>query len=148
MLNRICYSSLLYNLFDLHVLNQDHQKQNMWVLNVEMRFFYGFLKYLGHPHVSQVIIPIFLNITMHLLVVDKRPVLLIPLSYLFNLVSISNSFNCTKKTCFLRKGEIGFDGKMLRKAMARKTVDHNPSIIRYLEVNIFFLSFVILSTFI
>ena len=31
-------------------------------------------------------------------------------------------------------GEIGFDGKMLRKAMARKTVDYNPSIIRYLEV--------------
>lgn len=36
------------------------------------------------------------------------------------------------------KGEIGFDGKMLRKAMARKTVDYNPSVIRYLEVrNIF-----------
>jgi valyl-tRNA synthetase len=29
---------------------------------------------------------------------------------------------------------IGFDGKMLRKAMARKTVDYNPSVIRYLEV--------------
>jgi hypothetical protein len=26
---------------------------------------------------------------------------------------------------------------MLRKAMARKTVDYNPSIIRYLEVRIF-----------
>lgn len=35
---------------------------------------------------------------------------------------------------FFRIGEIGFDGKMLRKAMARKTVDYNPSIIRYLEV--------------
>jgi len=34
------------------------------------------------------------------------------------------------------QGEIGFDGKMLRKAMARKTVDYNPSIIRYLEVRI------------
>ncbi|CAF1061326.1 unnamed protein product, partial [Didymodactylos carnosus] len=30
-------------------------------------------------------------------------------------------------------GEVGFDGKMLRKAMARKTVDYNPSVIRYLE---------------
>jgi hypothetical protein len=26
---------------------------------------------------------------------------------------------------------------MLRKAMARKTVDYNPSIIRYLEVRVF-----------
>ena len=31
-------------------------------------------------------------------------------------------------------GEVGFDGKMLRKAMARKTVDYYSSTIRYLEV--------------
>ncbi|CAF1231236.1 unnamed protein product [Adineta steineri] len=36
----------------------------------------------------------------------------------------------------VQPGEIGFDGKMLRKAMARKTVDYNPSIIRYLENSI------------
>ncbi|CAF1401173.1 unnamed protein product [Rotaria sordida] len=36
----------------------------------------------------------------------------------------------------VQPGEIGFDGKMLRKAMARKTVDYNPSIIRYLESSI------------
>ncbi|CAF4362274.1 unnamed protein product [Rotaria socialis] len=36
----------------------------------------------------------------------------------------------------IQPGEIGFDGKMLRKAMARKTVDYNPSIIRYLENSI------------
>jgi hypothetical protein len=30
--------------------------------------------------------------------------------------------------------EIGFDGKMLRKSMARKTVDYNPSATLYLEV--------------
>lgn len=33
-------------------------------------------------------------------------------------------------------GEVGFDGKMLRKATARKTVDYNSSVIRYLEVMI------------
>lgn len=33
-------------------------------------------------------------------------------------------------------GEIGFDGKMLRKSVARKTVDHNPSVVKYLEVSI------------
>lgn len=33
-------------------------------------------------------------------------------------------------------GEVGFDGKMLRKTMARKTVDYNPSVVKYLEVNI------------
>ena len=33
-------------------------------------------------------------------------------------------------------GEVGFDGKMLRKAMARKTVDYYSSTIRCLEVNI------------
>ncbi len=27
----------------------------------------------------------------------------------------------------------GFDGKMLRKTIARKTVDYNPSCVRYLE---------------
>lgn len=32
-------------------------------------------------------------------------------------------------------GEVGFDGKMLRKAMARKTVDYNPSVVNYLEVS-------------
>jgi hypothetical protein len=31
-------------------------------------------------------------------------------------------------------GDVGFDGKMLRKAMARKTVDYNPSAVKYLEV--------------
>ena len=31
----------------------------------------------------------------------------------------------------------GFDGKMLRKSMARKTVDYNSSTVKYLEVNIF-----------
>ena len=31
-------------------------------------------------------------------------------------------------------GDVGFDGKMLRKAMARKTIDYNPSAVRYLEV--------------
>ena len=31
-------------------------------------------------------------------------------------------------------GDAGFDGKMLRKAMARKTVDYNPSALKYLEV--------------
>ncbi|CAF3342169.1 unnamed protein product [Rotaria sp. Silwood1] len=36
----------------------------------------------------------------------------------------------------VQPGEIGFDGKMLRKAMARKTVDYNSSIIRYLENSI------------
>ncbi|CAF2505828.1 unnamed protein product [Rotaria sp. Silwood2] len=36
----------------------------------------------------------------------------------------------------VQPGEIGFDGKMLRKAMARKTVDYNPSIIRYLQNSI------------
>jgi hypothetical protein len=35
-------------------------------------------------------------------------------------------------------GEVGFDGKMLRKAMARKTVDYNASTIRSLEVKCFF----------
>lgn len=30
-------------------------------------------------------------------------------------------------------GEVGFDGKMLRKTVARKTVDHNPSVVKYLE---------------
>lgn len=30
-------------------------------------------------------------------------------------------------------GEMGFDGKMLRKTVARKTVDHNPSVVKYLE---------------
>jgi len=35
-------------------------------------------------------------------------------------------------------GEVGFDGKMLRKAMARKTIDYNPSAVRYLEVINFF----------
>jgi hypothetical protein len=32
--------------------------------------------------------------------------------------------------------EVGFDGKMLRKTMARKTVDYNPSVVKYLEVRI------------
>lgn len=32
-------------------------------------------------------------------------------------------------------GDVGFDGKMLRKAMARKTIDYNPSAVRYLEVS-------------
>ena len=30
--------------------------------------------------------------------------------------------------------DVGFDGKMLRKAMARKTVDYHPSVVKYLEV--------------
>ena len=34
--------------------------------------------------------------------------------------------------------EVGFDGKMLRKTMARKTVDYNPSVVKYLEVDIKF----------
>ena len=34
----------------------------------------------------------------------------------------------------MQPGDVGFDGKMLRKAMARKTVDFNPSAARYLEV--------------
>ena len=38
-------------------------------------------------------------------------------------------------------GEVGFDGKMLRKAMARKTVDYYSSTIRYLEVIMKFLLF-------
>lgn len=33
-------------------------------------------------------------------------------------------------------GEMGFDGKMLRKTVARKTVDHNPSVVKYLEVRV------------
>ena len=33
----------------------------------------------------------------------------------------------------LNPTEIGFDGKMLRKTVARKTVDHNPSVVKYLE---------------
>lgn len=32
-------------------------------------------------------------------------------------------------------GDVGFDGKMLRKAMARKTIDYNTSAVRYLEVS-------------
>jgi hypothetical protein len=35
----------------------------------------------------------------------------------------------------MMQGDTGFDGKMLRKSMARKTVDYNPSIVRYLEVD-------------
>ena len=31
-------------------------------------------------------------------------------------------------------GDVGFDGKMLRKAMARKTVDYHSSVVKYLEV--------------
>ena len=31
-------------------------------------------------------------------------------------------------------GEVGFDGKMLRKTIPRKTVDFNPSAVKYLEV--------------
>ena len=50
---------------------------------------------------------------------------------------MQNYFNSNYKILFYLQGEIGFDGKMLRKAMARKTVDYNPSIIRYLEVSIF-----------
>lgn len=46
----------------------------------------------------------------------------------------SFQFNTFSFRLSCRSGEIGFDGKMLRKAMARKTVDYNPSIIRYLEV--------------
>jgi hypothetical protein len=44
-------------------------------------------------------------------------------------------------------GEVGFDGKMLRKAMARKTIDYNPSAVRYIEVTHFMveLSFLIRS---
>ena len=34
----------------------------------------------------------------------------------------------------MMQGDAGFDGKMLRKAMARKTVDYNTSAVRYLEV--------------
>ena len=49
--------------------------------------------------------------------------------------TFESHFHCSLFS--LQKGEIGFDGKMLRKAMARKTVDYNPSIIRYLEVNYF-----------
>lgn len=30
-------------------------------------------------------------------------------------------------------GDIGFDGKMLRKSMARKTVDYHPSVVNYFE---------------
>ena len=30
-------------------------------------------------------------------------------------------------------GELGFDGKMLRKSMARRTVDYHPSVVNYLE---------------
>ncbi|KAL7676512.1 hypothetical protein ACOME3_002765 [Neoechinorhynchus agilis] len=30
-------------------------------------------------------------------------------------------------------GQVGFDGRMLRKAMARKTVDYNSSVVNYLE---------------
>ena len=30
--------------------------------------------------------------------------------------------------------EVGFDGKMLRKTITRKTVDYNPSCVKYLEV--------------
>ena len=41
-------------------------------------------------------------------------------------------------------GEVGFDGKMLRKAMARKTVDYYSSTIRYLEVNI--IDFLVIKT--
>ncbi len=36
----------------------------------------------------------------------------------------------------MQPGDVGFDGKMLRKAMARKTIDYNTSAVRYLEVNI------------
>lgn len=32
-------------------------------------------------------------------------------------------------------GEVGFDGKMLRKTIPRKTVDFNPSAVKYLEVS-------------
>ena len=34
----------------------------------------------------------------------------------------------------MMQGDAGFDGKMLRKAMARKTVDYNTSAVKYLEV--------------
>jgi hypothetical protein len=37
----------------------------------------------------------------------------------------------------MNPGEMGFDGKMLRKSVARKTVDYNPSIVKYLEVKHF-----------
>lgn len=33
----------------------------------------------------------------------------------------------------MMQGDAGFDGKMLRKAMARKTVDYNTSAVKYLE---------------
>ena len=29
--------------------------------------------------------------------------------------------------------DLGFDGKMLRKSMARRTVDYHPSVVNYLE---------------
>lgn len=34
----------------------------------------------------------------------------------------------------INTAEMGFDGKMLRKSVARKTVDYNPSVVKYLEV--------------
>lgn len=43
----------------------------------------------------------------------------------------------------MMQGDVGFDGKMLRKAMARKTVDYNTSAVKYLEVifGFFYLSY-------
>ncbi|CAF4096121.1 unnamed protein product [Rotaria magnacalcarata] len=46
------------------------------------------------------------------------------------------SANLNSSIVPVQPGEIGFDGKMLRTAMARKTVDYNPSIIRHLENSI------------
>ncbi len=40
-----------------------------------------------------------------------------------------------QNTMMIQPGmDVGFDGKMLRKAMARKTVDHHSSVVKYLEV--------------
>jgi hypothetical protein len=55
-----------------------------------------------------------------------------------NMPNVSgNSYPTIPPNMMLLPTEVGFDGKMLRKTIARRTIDYNPSVVRYLEVNHF-----------